>query len=115
MTDDQNKRRSDIPWPTYSAKTEENVRLWVYRMEYAFEAHKTDESDKVVNAMLRLEDKAAKWYMSLEISLGRRPFGNWAEFANNIVARFEPKNMQHRLREQLQVSYTWPYDISTGI
>ena len=46
------QKRSDVPWPTFSAKPGENVRAWLYQMEGAFEAHRIADNDKVVNAML---------------------------------------------------------------
>ena len=96
------KKRSDIPWPTYAAGTKENVRLWVHQMELAFEAHQTADNKKVVNAALCLKDDAAQWYMSLVVHHGGKPHHSWDDFANDIVKRFEPKNLQLHLRIQLQ-------------
>ena len=49
------EKRSDVPWPTFSAEPGENVRLWIHQMRKAFKAHKIADDDKVVNAELCLK------------------------------------------------------------
>jgi hypothetical protein len=95
-------KRSDVPWPTFSAEPSENVRLWLYQMGQAYQVLKIAESDKVGHANLCLKGKAAQWSWSLGQSRSGVPFSNWDEFAKSIVERFEPENLQHQLRDQLR-------------
>lgn len=96
------EKRSDVPWPTFSAEPGENVRLWTHLMRKAFKAHKVADDDKVVNAELCLKGRAAQWSLGLEQGRGGEPFSNWDDFARSIVERFEPANLQHQLHDQLR-------------
>jgi Ty3 transposon capsid-like protein/Zinc knuckle len=95
-------KRSDVPWPIFSAEPGENVRLWLYQVRKAFKAHKIADEDRVVHAELCLKGRAAQWSMSLEQSSDGESFNNWDDFAKSIVERFEPANLQHRLHDQLR-------------
>jgi hypothetical protein len=101
-TQSTSTKRSDVPWPTFSAEPKENVRLWLQKMEYAFRAHKIADGDRVVNAVLCLKGKASQWCMCLARSSGGDPFSDWSEFTRGITQRFEPANLQHQLRDQLR-------------
>ena len=96
------EKRSDIPWPTFSGEPGENVRTWLRKMEFAFEAHKTAGEDKVVHAALCLKDKASEWFMQLARIHDGKPFNDWAGLAREALERFEPEDLQYQLRGRLR-------------
>ena len=95
---DTTKSANKAQLPTYSGKTNENLRNWIFLVETRFDTDNILPAKQIDFVVGYLRDLALETYRHMGIS-GRKP--TWTEVKKRFINQFEPYNAQARLRGEL--------------
>jgi hypothetical protein len=84
--------------PTFSGKREEEVLAWIHTTKTNLDISKIDPNDFVTNASAYLRGAAQQDFISFK---GVKQNPTWAEFVDNLKARFLPANYQQHLLKKI--------------